>query len=242
MNDSFDNKVDFWIKDQPKVLGDLCNCPAAINLLGDMSGKIVADIGCGTGYISRILASNNVIVWGSDNSLPMLEAAQKEELKKNLGINYVRADIDNLPYENNSVDAALLISVLVYNEPDLVKKGLLELSRILKKGGALILAHPHPSIAYQTNPNIKWLKYKSDVDITDGSALEQCYIDKDGIEFHANVWHYSTEFYKSELDKLGFADFIINDLIVTKDMINASPHWGTLHGYFGFQNIKATKQ
>ena len=45
---------------------------------GDMRGRRVLDVGCGTGRLSALLAERGAKVWGIDSSGEMLERAQDE--------------------------------------------------------------------------------------------------------------------------------------------------------------------
>ncbi|WP_437320915.1 class I SAM-dependent methyltransferase [Sorangium sp. So ce385] len=62
--------------------------------LGDVAGKTVLDVGCGTGVITRILKQRGARrVVGLDLSEGMLDAARAEEARSPLGVEYVRRDI-----------------------------------------------------------------------------------------------------------------------------------------------------
>ncbi|XXX81591.1 class I SAM-dependent methyltransferase [Sorangium sp. So ce134] len=62
--------------------------------LGDVAGKAVLDVGCGTGIIARMLKQRGARrVVGLDLSEGMLDAARAEEARSPLGVEYVRRDI-----------------------------------------------------------------------------------------------------------------------------------------------------
>ncbi|WP_437817078.1 class I SAM-dependent methyltransferase [Sorangium sp. So ce1078] len=63
-------------------------------VLGDVTGKSVLDVGCGTGIITRMLKQRGAgRVVGLDLSEGMLAVARAEEERSPLGIEYVRRDI-----------------------------------------------------------------------------------------------------------------------------------------------------
>jgi ubiquinone/menaquinone biosynthesis C-methylase UbiE len=95
-------------------------------------GPLVADIGCGSGVVSRELIRLGYDVTGVDFSEPMLETARKiPGLKLQVG------DVEHLPFESNAFDKIICLGV-IGNLPD-ERKALAELHRVLKPRGTLIL-------------------------------------------------------------------------------------------------------
>ena len=96
----------------------------------------VADLGCGTGQVVAELAPFVGRVIGVDNSAAMLKAAKRrvngtgnDELR--------RGDLEAMPLEDASCDAALLVLALTY-VPE-VAVVLREAARVLKPGGRLVV-------------------------------------------------------------------------------------------------------
>jgi SAM-dependent methyltransferase len=61
-----------------------------LELCGEVSNKLVLDIGSGSGVSSRFLAERGAKVLGIDNSPGMIKQARKAEKEKPLGIKYFR--------------------------------------------------------------------------------------------------------------------------------------------------------
>jgi ArsR family transcriptional regulator len=106
------------------------------------SDYVVADLGCGGGGVTAELAAHVAKVYGIDNSPAMLKAAKKRvgELKN---VELKRGDLEAIPLEEDSCDAAMLLLVLSYvAEPGVVLK---EMGRILKRGGKAVVVDllPH---------------------------------------------------------------------------------------------------
>ena len=102
----------------------------------------IADLGCGTGFLSHMLAPHVGRVYAVDHSPAMLKAAAKT-LADFSNVEILRGDLAALPIENNQCDAAILSLVLTYiPDPSSVLR---EISRILKPGGKAIIVDllPH---------------------------------------------------------------------------------------------------
>lgn len=98
-------------------------------------GKVL-ELGCGTGTISDLLAENSQLErFCMDFSYNMLKIA------KNRCSNCLQADMENLPYGNESFDLVYVHSAL-HHFPQL-DKVLSEARRILKPSGYLVIQEPN---------------------------------------------------------------------------------------------------
>ncbi len=67
------------------------------NLLGDLAGKSILDLGCGEGFYTRKFKRKGAAsVIGVDISSRMIELARHEEAKEPLGIEYIVSDVMEL--------------------------------------------------------------------------------------------------------------------------------------------------
>lgn len=101
--------------------------------------KNILDLGCGNGASSRELKSTFSAskITAVDIAPGMLEEAKKSQSWFKT-IHYQQADIDQLPFENNSFDL-LFSNLTIQWLPDL-KITFKELNRVLKPGGLLIFS------------------------------------------------------------------------------------------------------
>ena len=97
--------------------------------LGGAPGKRLADIGGGTGNYARALREHGWDPVVVDRSPAMLARAAAK------GLETIEADAQDLPLQDRSVDAAMLVSML-HHVPDRAK-ALAEAFRILRPGGRL---------------------------------------------------------------------------------------------------------
>lgn len=98
--------------------------------------KLILDVATGTGdFAIAATKINGSKVIGIDISEGMLEVGRKKIEKKKLSdkIELIKADSENLPFENNKFDA-VIVGFGVRNFETL-KKGLAEINRVLKPGG-----------------------------------------------------------------------------------------------------------
>lgn len=118
--------------------------------MADARGGIVLDVACGTGIYTRAIARRTEKVYGVDISQGMLEQARKRAEKEGLdNILLARADVENLPFPNEFLDAACCSGAL-HLFPDTVK-ALTEIARVLKAGSPL---------AVMTFTRRRFLKYR----------------------------------------------------------------------------------
>lgn len=106
-----------------------------IKIMGDLQGKKVLDIGCGTGRLIKKMVEKGGIVTGADISPEMLKIAKKkfDELE------FVEADIENLPFKNESFDVVVAAFVIVHLKD--LKRAFDEVYRVLKPGGSFIVTN-----------------------------------------------------------------------------------------------------
>jgi len=101
-------------------------------------GKKVLDIACGEGYGSNILADVALSVTGIDISEEAILCAQNKYNKENL--NYIQGECTQIPLPDHSVD--LIVSFETIEHHDRHLEFILEIKRVLKKEGLLIISSP----------------------------------------------------------------------------------------------------
>ena len=103
-------------------------------------GMKVLELGCGTGDMWKghedLMSKCSKIIF-SDFSEGMLENA-KANIGSNVNIEYQIIDIQDIPFEDESFDV-VIANMMLYHVPDM-KRGLSEVRRVLKTGGAFYCA------------------------------------------------------------------------------------------------------
>jgi ubiquinone/menaquinone biosynthesis C-methylase UbiE len=129
------------------LLNEYYNRPALAELAGDVSGRRVLDVGCGSGPILADLRDHGAIVTGIDSSAGMLEQA-RGRLGGAADLRVVDL-ADPLPFKDDTFDDVVASQVLHYLKdwgPTLA-----EIHRVLKPGGRLIVSEEHPSAIFLTD-------------------------------------------------------------------------------------------
>ena len=98
---------------------------------------VVADIGCGTGYVFEILTKKykekKIKFYGIDPAKGMLKVANKKIKDKRT--KFINGSFEKMHLKNNSVDR--VISTLALHWVKSIDKGLKELKRVLKSKGSV---------------------------------------------------------------------------------------------------------
>lgn len=97
----------------------------------------ILDAGCGTGGTIQFLHNRGFKnIYGIDKSAIALNYCKKRGI-----LNVTKGNINKLPYSSDSFDAVICLDVLYHQgvNPD---KALMEINRVLKKGGTLYIQEP----------------------------------------------------------------------------------------------------
>jgi len=124
---------------------------------------IVADIGCGTGYLTKVLAEKSKEVTAVDASVEMLNVARRELEKAGLdNIRFIRGEAEKLPVHGNQFDL-VFANMLLHHLSD-PGEALREFQRILKPGGLTIITdveeHGHTWVKKEKSD--LWLGFNQD--------------------------------------------------------------------------------
>lgn len=130
----FSTSAGEWDKIRAELYGTSFSTRAMLSLIDP--NLIVADLGCGTGMIAADLAPVVKQVIGIDSNDTMLHTARLRTREFD-NVTLTQSDLETLPLQDESCDAALMILVLTY--ADNPQKVLAEMRRILKPNGKAII-------------------------------------------------------------------------------------------------------
>jgi ArsR family transcriptional regulator len=155
----FSSSAGQWDRMRDEMFGDRFH----LNALGAFVDPswTVGDLGCGTGQVSAALAPFVARVIAIDGSAAMLQSAKKR-LQSFTNVELRRGDLEELPVDDGRLDAAMLTLVLHHvPEPD---KALVEVARVVKPGGRIVLVDmlPHDRDNYRQQMGHVWLGFSDD--------------------------------------------------------------------------------
>lgn len=151
-NSTNQDMIDQWSTVTPQSIdeygeeGDLSKKyllnPAIFELLGEITGKKILEVGMGGGYLSRFMAKRGAKVTGLEPSKSMYQYAVDKEQKEQLGIEFINADLSLMTQFNNEFDA--VVSNMVFLDIPDWKSAMRNCIQALKPGGMFVFSLWHP--------------------------------------------------------------------------------------------------
>lgn len=130
-------EYDAWYETPLGRLSDRFEKELVFSLIEAKPGEAILDVGCGTGTYTIELARRGLKAGGIDSSEEMLAWAKEKARRKDLETTFQRADAMNLPFPESSFEVVISTGLLCFLvEPE---KALIEMHRVLKPGGRLII-------------------------------------------------------------------------------------------------------
>lgn len=152
----FSSTAGEWDRLRQELFGHPVEVHALLGLLDP--AWTLGDLGCGTGQVAASLAPFVGRVIAVDESPEMLVAA-RERLSGLENVEVRRGELEALPLEGQSLDAAVLFLVLPYLADPAA--ALAEVARVLRPGGRLLIADmmPHDREEYRQRMGHVWLGF-----------------------------------------------------------------------------------
>lgn len=161
--------------------------------------KVVLDIACGEGYGTELISKSASKVFGVDISNETIKHAQQKYQKDN--IQFCVGSTSKIPFEDDSFD--IVVSFETIEHHDEHEQMMLEIKRVLKADGMLIISSPE-----KTNYNSS-LKKKNEFHVKELEYIEF----KELIEKHFsyNEFYFQNNIYGSILINERSKDFTLLD-------------------------------
>jgi SAM-dependent methyltransferase len=115
---------------------------AELQVLGDVSGQDVLELGCGAAEWAVLLARQGARMTGLDNSARQLEHARERMARAGVDFPLVHAPAESMPFDDASFDVVFCDhGALSFADPIVVVP---EVARVLRSGGLLAFSHTTP--------------------------------------------------------------------------------------------------
>lgn len=199
-----------WTKKQstmfktPNYSKEYIRKPYILNNIGNLKGKKILEIGCGSGYWTRLFAKRGAICTGIELEETQIKIAVDEEKTRPLGIKYYKLNAKNLnKFPKDSFDIVFLEYVLL-EIPSIsdLKKIFKEAYKVLKKGGKIFISEMHP---FDPITDPKGFKLSKNFNyFSSGGKIKPKALQLDGKFIYFTDYHWTLEDYSNCLTAEGF--------------------------------------
>ncbi len=163
-----------WARHAPTLLSDYTARPRVLAALGALHGHRVLDLGCGEGYVARLMLESGAdFVHGVDISAEIVQLAQgavTEGCRDRL-----RFEVQNLSTGLDLPAASFddAVAVFLFNYLTLAETAavLASVRRLVRPGGRFVFTVPHPALAWLRPHEAPF--YFDGADTTYQSAVDQ---------------------------------------------------------------------
>lgn len=159
--DAFATKYDEMVGDTGDYFHHTQIDPYILQIIGDVKGKTLYDLGCGNGYLSRKFAKEGARVSASDASTKLITIAKDKY--QDLLITYsVHDALDFSRYKDKQFDVVIMNMVIQYiQDLPILFTGI---SRVLKSGGIFACSLNH--VFRPPHPYSEWVQGKIGIEDT----------------------------------------------------------------------------
>lgn len=115
-----------------------------LNLLGQIEGCVILEIGCGSGHTLEYLAKRGAQeLWGVDLSSTQINTAKKVVSTLDIPVTFIESPMEDIPgLPESYFDKAISIYALGWTVD--LPKTLINIHKSLKSGGTLVFSWEHP--------------------------------------------------------------------------------------------------
>jgi ubiquinone/menaquinone biosynthesis C-methylase UbiE len=108
-----------------------------LDLMGELSGRRVLDVGCGDGVLVCAAVSRGADAAGIDPDPAMLAAARERAARAGVRATFLEGRMEHLPFSDASFDVVTAVTVLCFVSD--AAGAIREMGRVLRPGGRLVI-------------------------------------------------------------------------------------------------------
>jgi ubiquinone/menaquinone biosynthesis C-methylase UbiE len=128
--------------------------PRMLDMIGDVRGRTILDLGCGEGGYARELARRGAQVTAVDGSERLIEIARSRASREGVDVLHVRANMSAM----DAVPAAafdLVVAAMSLMDAEDYEGAVREMHRVLVPGGELLMSISHPCFSARVS---EWVR------------------------------------------------------------------------------------
>lgn len=234
----YDANAAGWARSERILLSDFTARPFVIEELGPLDGRHVLDLGCGEGYVARLVAAAGAAsVFGVDVSSEMVANARRAIPNDSpCAMRFEAGDVATMTsYPRPTFDRAMavfLFNYLTRAETTAVMRAVRER---LAPGGRFVFTVPHPCYAFMRGTEPPFFFERGQDDYFGGvdKTFEGRIWRRDGTAVPVRSVHKTFEDYVRALTDAGFTAMPrLRELRVTDEHVAFDPaFFGPLRGY-----------
>jgi SAM-dependent methyltransferase len=222
----------WWDADAADYLGahggflgsaDFLWCPEGLReseagLLGELTGRRVLEVGCGSASCARWLAAQGARAVGLDLSAGMLRQAVRLARETGIAVPLVQADAGRLPFADGSFDLACSAFGAVPFVADSAAV-MREVARVLRPGGRWVFAVTHP---------LRWIfpddPGEAGLTVTQSYFDRTPYVEVDSLGNPTYVEHHRT--LGDRVREIVAAGLVLENLVEPEWPVDLQREWG----------------
>lgn len=207
--------------------------PSWLEQVGNISGQLVLDLGCGGGITSRMLAKKGARVIGVDKEPKMIDIARRKEAENPMDILYFTMDVLNLPLMSpNGFDLVAPTLLLHYAKTKQELRVMIQnIAKNLKPGGRMVAINSDPSnpvmpLVPGSSARVYWFCNAWE----EGAELElEAHVDT--VFTFREFYYWKQETYEILLKEAGFTNIEWHPLKMTDEGKKLCQNWEELENY-----------
>lgn len=149
-NEIYDQNAQRWSRTTPVLLSDFTARPRVLDALGNLEGDHVLDLGCGEGYVARLIAARGASsVFGIDQSSEMIQLAQAHSHHPDCSLHFITGDAVSFgDAPRDAYDKAIAVFLFNYLTRAQMTAVMKRARSLLVQGGRFVFTVPHPCLPF----------------------------------------------------------------------------------------------